>query len=199
MRERILEVATTHFVQRGYDGTSMREIAEDCGITKAALYYHFVGKAELLNQVCTDYQRQFGAVVTASGDQDTGAELRLRALVRGLFALPVQRRAIMRLAMHDVRQLPPEQRLAFAEAYREQFLDPLRGIFATGIAAGELVEVDPDFCVKLLLGILYPFFAPSGPTSEGPGAAEVEALLDIFFGGVRSRREAQAKTSASGV
>ena len=180
MRDRILEVATSHFVQRGYDGTSMREIADDCGITKAALYYHFAGKAELLNEVFTDYLRQFGAVVAASAGQGDGAEQRLRALVGGLFTLPVQRRAIMRLAMHDVRHLPPEQRSAFAEAYREQFLDPLRGIFATGIAGGELVDVDPDFCVKLLLGILYPFFAPPGPTSDGPD-------------------EPQASTSASGV
>jgi AcrR family transcriptional regulator len=199
MHDRILEVATAHFVQRGYDGTSMREIAADCGITKAALYYHFAGKAELLNEVFTDYLRQFGAVVAASVGQGEGAEQRLRALVRGLFLLPVQRRAIMRLAMHDVRQLPPEQRSAFAAAYREQFLDPLRGIFLNGIAVGELVDVDPDFCVKLLLGILYPFFAPPGPTSEGPDAAEVEVLLDVFFGGVRSREEPQASTSASGV
>jgi TetR/AcrR family transcriptional regulator, cholesterol catabolism regulator len=186
MRERILEVATTHFVQHGYDGTSMREIAEDCGITKAALYYHYSGKAELLNEIFTDYLTEFGAVITAAADGG-GAEQRLRAVVLGWFALPAPRRAILRLAMHDVRQLPLPQRSAFAEAYRSQFLGPLRQIFADGIASGELVGADPEFCVKLLLGIIYPFFAPAGPSTAGPDVAEVDALLDVLFGGLRQR------------
>ena len=47
MRERILETATSMFVERGYDGVAMREISDACGITKAALYHHFAGKADL--------------------------------------------------------------------------------------------------------------------------------------------------------
>ncbi len=47
-RERILDVALELFNQRGYEGTSLREIAERLGITKAALYYHFKSKGEIL-------------------------------------------------------------------------------------------------------------------------------------------------------
>jgi AcrR family transcriptional regulator len=47
-KDRILDVACDLFSEQGYDGTSLREIAERLGITKAALYYHFTSKTEIL-------------------------------------------------------------------------------------------------------------------------------------------------------
>ena len=47
-RERILDVALDLFVDQGYDKTSLREIAEKMGFSKAALYYHFASKADIL-------------------------------------------------------------------------------------------------------------------------------------------------------
>jgi len=48
MRERILDVALELFNENGYDATSLREIAERLGVTKAAIYYHFQSKADIL-------------------------------------------------------------------------------------------------------------------------------------------------------
>jgi AcrR family transcriptional regulator len=47
-RERILEIALERFTTQGYAGTSLREIAEDLGFSKAALYYHFKSKQDIL-------------------------------------------------------------------------------------------------------------------------------------------------------
>ena len=47
-RERILDVALDLFIEQGYDKTSLREIAEPLGVTKAALYYHFAAKEDIL-------------------------------------------------------------------------------------------------------------------------------------------------------
>ena len=47
-RAEILAVASELFVEQGYEGTSLREIAERLGITKAALYYHFPSKDDML-------------------------------------------------------------------------------------------------------------------------------------------------------
>src|SRR5580698_4728775 len=47
-RERILDAALDLFVTQGYDGTSLRQIAEQLGVTKAALYYHFESKEDIL-------------------------------------------------------------------------------------------------------------------------------------------------------
>jgi AcrR family transcriptional regulator len=52
-RERILEVAAELFREKGYDGTSLREIADRMGFSKAALYYHFRSKEEILLAILT--------------------------------------------------------------------------------------------------------------------------------------------------
>jgi AcrR family transcriptional regulator len=46
-RDRILTVASELFIEQGYDATSLREIADRLGFTKAALYYHFQSKEQL--------------------------------------------------------------------------------------------------------------------------------------------------------
>lgn len=183
MREQILATATELFVQRGYEGVAMREIADACGITKPALYYHFTGKSAVLNAICIGYLDQVAGVVADSSEHGTG-EQRLRWLVHGLFALPPWRRAIMRLAMHDVGQLDPDDRAAFARTYVERFLAPINELFAAGIASGEFIDKDPALLTRLLLGVLYPFFAP--PRSDA-APEPVDDLLDVFCGGVRRR------------
>lgn len=50
-KEKILENALELFAQRGYLGTSMNEIAQQLGITKAALYKHYAGKQEILDSI----------------------------------------------------------------------------------------------------------------------------------------------------
>ncbi|HXA74838.1 MAG TPA: helix-turn-helix domain-containing protein, partial [Acidimicrobiales bacterium] len=47
-RDRILDVALDLFTDQGFDGTSLREIAERLNVTKAALYYHFESKDDIL-------------------------------------------------------------------------------------------------------------------------------------------------------
>jgi AcrR family transcriptional regulator len=47
-RERILDVALDLFIEQGFDKTALREIAQQLGFTKAALYYHFASKDEIL-------------------------------------------------------------------------------------------------------------------------------------------------------
>lgn len=50
-KERILETALSLFAQSGYLGTSMNDIAQQLGITKAALYKHYVSKQEILDRI----------------------------------------------------------------------------------------------------------------------------------------------------
>jgi AcrR family transcriptional regulator len=62
-RERILKVALTLFNEQGYDKTSLREIAERLDVTKAALYYHFERKEDILVELHRRLQAVGGDVV----------------------------------------------------------------------------------------------------------------------------------------
>jgi AcrR family transcriptional regulator len=50
-RDRIMEAAIDLFTEQGFDKTSLREVAERVGVTKAALYYHFRSKEDLLSSL----------------------------------------------------------------------------------------------------------------------------------------------------
>ncbi|WP_062464015.1 TetR/AcrR family transcriptional regulator [Demequina soli] len=63
-RARIQEVALERFTDNGYDQTSLREIAEDLGVTKAALYYHFKTKDEILESLLSEASVALDALVT---------------------------------------------------------------------------------------------------------------------------------------
>ena len=66
-RARILEAALALFCGDGYEGTSMRDIAQDVGVTKAALYYHFPGKDEILVALFREALDELEAGIDALG------------------------------------------------------------------------------------------------------------------------------------
>jgi AcrR family transcriptional regulator len=51
-RNRILVIATRHFARHGYIGTSLEQVAKEAGVTRGALYHHFVDKHDLFRLVC---------------------------------------------------------------------------------------------------------------------------------------------------
>jgi AcrR family transcriptional regulator len=63
-RRRILDTATALFAERGYAGTTIRDISERLGMTKGSLYYHFTSKEDLLFALlepCFDALNEFVA------------------------------------------------------------------------------------------------------------------------------------------
>ena len=74
------------FVEHGYDKTSLREIADQVGVTKAALYYHFRTKEDIVRAGIEDFTEQLGQVVTDVEKLPPGAG-RSTAFVDGLLDL----------------------------------------------------------------------------------------------------------------
>jgi hypothetical protein len=68
-RERIQEIALELFAEQGYEKTSLREIAERLGVTKAALYYHFKSKEDIVRSFTEDYRAEIEAVIAWGADQ----------------------------------------------------------------------------------------------------------------------------------
>jgi AcrR family transcriptional regulator len=185
MHDRIIETATSLFVERGFSGVPMREISDACGITKAALYYHFASKAQLLYAVCKDYLDGNAAVVEAAVLEGGTYEEQLRRLVRGLFAVPSERRAILRLAMHDLDRLDDNDEVAFFDAFRERFTEPVKLIFTQGAASGEFRSFDPTLLVWFMVGMAYPYFGLPESTSVATGPETVDKLLSVFMDGLK--------------
>ena len=75
----IQHVALELFAEHGYERTSLREIAERLGVTKAALYYHFKSKEDIVRSFTEDYFGRLDALIAWGRDQPptarTGHEL----------------------------------------------------------------------------------------------------------------------------
>ncbi|MCK9900000.1 TetR/AcrR family transcriptional regulator [Frankia sp. Cpl3] len=82
-RTRILAAAVELFVERGYAGTSVRDISERLGVTKAALYYHFSSKEMILDALISPFESGFAQLVElARCDPPPPPHTILTALVR---------------------------------------------------------------------------------------------------------------------
>ncbi|MCQ4079834.1 TetR/AcrR family transcriptional regulator [Streptomyces sp. RB6PN25] len=78
----IQDVALALFTERGYDATSMREIAEHLGITKAALYYHFAGKEEIVRALIEELFTGLDELTAWAREQPPTPAVRGEVLIR---------------------------------------------------------------------------------------------------------------------
>jgi AcrR family transcriptional regulator len=81
-RARVQQVALELFAEQGYEKTSLREIAERLGVTKAALYYHFKSKEDIVHSFTDDYFAEIDALLDWAKDQPRSAETQREILDR---------------------------------------------------------------------------------------------------------------------
>jgi len=81
-RERIQSIALELFAEQGYEKTSLREIAERLGVTKAALYYHFKSKEDIVRSFVEDYRAELEQVIAWGTSQPRTPGTRAEVLRR---------------------------------------------------------------------------------------------------------------------
>jgi AcrR family transcriptional regulator len=183
MRQRILQEAARLFTRSGYSAISMREISQACGITKAALYYHFKDKEALIVAIMSDNLTEIGRLISSCRASQSDARGRLTAFMRAVFAQPVEQRAAIRLASQEMSNLSPEARTGFGKLYQDTFIGPLAEILSEGMRSGELRLGDPHQAVWVLLGMMYPFFYPNQVRQADLNSA-VDLMVAVFFDGI---------------
>jgi AcrR family transcriptional regulator len=81
-RARVQQVALELFAEQGYEKTSLREIAERLGVTKAALYYHFKSKEDIVHSLTDDYFDQVDELLEWARQQPRTEATRREVLER---------------------------------------------------------------------------------------------------------------------
>ncbi|MFD5080919.1 TetR/AcrR family transcriptional regulator [Streptomyces sp. NPDC058371] len=81
-RQRIQDVALELFSEQGYEKTSLREIAEHLDVTKAALYYHFKSKEEILISLFEDLTRPLDELIEWGSAEPRSLETKQEVLRR---------------------------------------------------------------------------------------------------------------------
>lgn len=81
-KPQILQAALEIFALKGYDGARMDEIAAHAGLPKSLIYYHYKGKAHLLEALIEGYYEKYEEFLNATLGEDEKVELGARAFLR---------------------------------------------------------------------------------------------------------------------
>ena len=162
----------------------MRQIAEALGVSKAALYYHFRDKEELLLAILDSYLDQIESELQRIQQEQVGARQRIQAMVEMILLQPTEQRAVIRLSSQEMAQLSLPARQAFDRAYHHKFIDRICAILQEGMQNGELRSVDPNLAAWALLGMMYPYFYPAHSSDLLPPVEVADHLVQIFLDGV---------------
>ncbi|NPV78396.1 MAG: TetR/AcrR family transcriptional regulator [Anaerolineae bacterium] len=184
LKQRILEEAARLFVERGYNGISMREISEALKVSKAALYYHFKDKEALLLAILTGYLGEIETLLDVNCPPVQDARTRLVHLVETIFNQPLERRAIIRLASQEIPSLRSEARQSFHALYHQKFIGKIEAILQDGIERAEFKPINVQAAAWILLGMMYPFFYASPERDLQPGDPLIYMMTEIFLNGI---------------
>jgi AcrR family transcriptional regulator len=143
-RDAITGAAREIFAERGYHGTSIRDIAKRAGLSLSALYYWHPSKqhllAALMEEIQHDYFERCDRALRAAGDDPAD---RLRALVRATVEYRVSLRIESNIATREWRNLEPANRERL-DGMRRSASQLWADIVADGVARGEFHCAHPD-------------------------------------------------------
>lgn len=188
-KELILKVAAALFSNKGYTGTSVREIVEAAGVTKPTLYYYFKNKEDLYIQLMDDAIETFFDIF----DQAAAAPGNMRARLSKVFTeiYHVFRKNIdfLRLVnsmVYGPRGALPEYDL---KKRNQQFEECLSRILRDGVAEGELHAADFNRVMLLLVGLLrsLQILLVVKPLSQNISPDELTKAIDLIFDGTRNK------------
>jgi AcrR family transcriptional regulator len=183
-RELILARAAALFARGGYPGTSMNQVAEACGLSKATLYHYYRDKYELLFSIADGHVTRLQGIVGEALREEQEPQGQLRVLVRRLVEEYANAQNEHRVLTEDVKFLEP--------ADRERVLDKEREVVAA--FARVVTALRPDLqqaalskpLTMLLFGMVNWMF--TWMKADGPLAYDEIApvVSDLFLGGLQS-------------
>jgi len=181
----ILEVAQVLFTQQGYEGLSIRDLAQHCGLAKATIYHHFRDKEDLFFSVLErDLLCLRARIVQAAADEEEPL-VKLRAALRAYGQLLREQRTGMMWNLHENSQLKEHLR-GFLRQRIHLVLEPWEAMLEEGVAAGTLRPLNARQCAFSLLSMVSAL-AFYETRVEALEIDPVEHTLDLFINGVIRR------------
>jgi len=187
--ESLLAVAVEAFNVRGYDGTSMEDLAKAAGITKSSIYHHVTGKEELLRLSVTRALDGLFAVLDEPRAREGAAVDRLEHVVRRTCLELVANLPHVTLLLR-VRGNTATERDALAR--RREFDHRVADLVAAAIGEGDLrAGLDPRLTARLIFGLvnsISEWYRPQPAEASHPAdpAALADAVTALVFEGLRA-------------
>jgi len=183
-RRAILETAARLICEKGYEGTSIQDIAAACQLTKAGLYHHIRSKEHLLLEIMNYGMDLFEDQVVTPVLPILDPLERLHACMeRNLMLVTEERSKEITIILHEHNTLTGEARVHI-DARKKRYVRLLEASFAEAIREGMIRPVNPTIAAFGFLGSVlwtYKWFHADGKVSREELVREMKHL---FFGGL---------------
>lgn len=156
LRRAILDAAGALFLEQGYEGLSMRQIAERIGYSATTIYRHFEDKDDLLYAIVQDGFQRFGAQLqrAARAAEGGGPQERLRALGQAYVEFGLKNPVYYRLMFMQRHDILFESRAAETAPMIDSFA-VLRQSVEAGMKAGVLRAGDPETTSTVIWAVMH--------------------------------------------
>jgi len=151
-RERIRSEAAALFREKGFNGTSMADLANAVGMTKSSLYHHFPSKQALLSEIIELTVSRVTPLVREVAESDLPIRERLGRAVVLHTVEAIRDRDAVACFIEEGRYLSSD----FMETHvanRDRYESLFRDMFIEGIASGDFIDQDVGIAVKAILGM----------------------------------------------
>ena len=152
-RQQIEDVASALFRERGYAGTSVRDIAQALNLQGGSLYAHVASKEDVLWSIVSRAADRFNELVGPIAASGTPPAERLRGMIRAHVAVVTSTQRDAAVFLHEWRLLSVDRRAALA-ARRDAYEAMFRQVIAEGSAAQVFRPVDARLTAMALLSAL---------------------------------------------
>jgi len=174
-RDKILNTAGKLFSQRGYFGVSMSQIAQQVGITKAALYYHFDSKQDIYLTVLKDTFSSLFSVLEKALNSARTPLTKLFDVIEAYLSFTLERPEVALLASSDVEEEGPLAE--FSSQARLQLTQFLKGLVSALGKGTQISEEKMIFLGSFLLEFVrWPILAASNPPKK-----LAQDIIALFF------------------
>ena len=181
IRKLILENSIKIFSDKGFDGTSMRDIAKAGGITLPTIYYYFGNKEGLYNAVFQEIYKKFSKELTISATGIEGIQEKLIARGMAKYEFMKKNREMMILYLRELYN--PNSFIKFSQLLL-QGIKTFEILIREGIKRGELREIDPNLAGWYLMGISNIFDIKMANSSKLPSKEEIISIVELTLNGL---------------
>ena len=183
-RDELLTVAQRLFSERGYEATSVRDIADALAIKAGSLYSHIETKEDLLWEILCGAADRFFQAVRPIVDSNLVTVEKLRRLIAAHVRVITESAEAAAVYNTEWRHLTQPRRKEFA-ARRDAYERIVRGLVHDAIREGTFGDVDEKFATLLILSSInwiYQWYRPDGPMTPDEIARRI---TDLLFNGLR--------------
>ena len=146
----IFEKAAALFMEKGYAGSSMRDLAERVGIEPSSLYSHIRSKDEILSKLCLDPAAAFVKGMDEIEASSANSIGQIESLIDLHVTIAKEDPSSMTVFSNEWKHLPEETRIIF-EKQRRNYQKRFKAILTKGVAEGSLSDLDPSIAMKTIL------------------------------------------------